>query len=145
MKHTRRSLLFAALAMPLAAWTPQPGRKYRIGIGFFQGDELTRRLTAVIRERLAVHGFVEGRNLAIHVTTDACCGEHYAREKARAVLGLTAPHCGTAGRLYQAAPPCARSFGRGGCGARRPCLLWHGFRVHRQPRRRSTRARAQRR
>lgn len=88
MKHTRRSLLFAALAMPLAAWTQQPGRQYRIGIGFVQGDELTRRLTAVIRERLAVHGFVEGRNLAIHVTTDACCGEHYAREKARAVLGL---------------------------------------------------------
>ena len=84
----RRHLLLAAFAAPFAAWGQQAGREYRIVVGFVQGDELTRRLTGVIRQRLASHGFVEGKNLRIELTTDACCGEHYAREKARAMLAL---------------------------------------------------------
>ena len=64
----------------------QAGRKYRVGLGFEQGEDLTRRLRAVIADRLASHGFVEDRNLEVHVATDACCGEHYAREKARVLL-----------------------------------------------------------
>jgi hypothetical protein len=47
---------------PFAAWGQQAGREYRIVVGFVQGDELTRRLTGVIRQRLASHGFVEGKN-----------------------------------------------------------------------------------
>jgi putative ABC transport system substrate-binding protein len=84
----RRHLLLAALAAPVGVWGQQPGRQYRVGLGFVQGDELTRRLIGVIHQRLASHGFVEGKNLRIDITTDACCGEHYAREKARAMLGL---------------------------------------------------------
>jgi putative ABC transport system substrate-binding protein len=41
----------------------------------------------VIRDRLGSHGFVEGRNLELQVSADVCCGEHFARERARAVLG----------------------------------------------------------
>lgn len=54
---------------------------------FVQGSQLTDRLTGVIRGRLASQGFVEGRNLELHITTDVCCGDHFARDKARTVLG----------------------------------------------------------
>lgn len=77
----------AAQSVPSAA--REPGRQYRVGLAFVQGDTLTQRLTGVIRQRLAAHGFVEGKNLRFDVTTDAaCCGEHHAREKARAMLAL---------------------------------------------------------
>ena len=78
--------LGVALAAPCAVHAQQPGRKYRVALGFAQGDELTRRLRGAVSERLASHGFVEGRNLEIDAFMDACCGDHYAREKARATL-----------------------------------------------------------
>ncbi len=82
----RRALLLATLAAPLAAWGQGAGRKYRVGVGFVQGKELTAKLTGVIAQRLASQGFVEGKNLELRVTTDACCGEHFAREAARTLL-----------------------------------------------------------
>ena len=76
----------ALAAVPFAALAQQPGRRYRIGLGFTQGSALTQRMRGVIVERLASQGFVEGRNLEIHTVIDVCCGDHYARETARTVL-----------------------------------------------------------
>lgn len=86
----RRGALLAAVAgLALAAahaMAQQPGRSYRIGVAFIQGHEATQRLAQAVRERLAAHGFVEGKNLGIETMLDQCCGEHYAREAARALL-----------------------------------------------------------
>jgi putative ABC transport system substrate-binding protein len=58
----------------------------RLGLAFVQGEELTRRMRDVIKQQLASHGFADGKNLEIHTITDACCGQHYARDKARSLL-----------------------------------------------------------
>ena len=83
----RRDALLAAFAgLALAAtrsMAQQPGRSYRIGVAFIQGHDATQRLAQAVRERLAAHGFVEGKNLSIDTMLDQCCGEHYAREAAR--------------------------------------------------------------
>lgn len=57
--------LLALGAAPLACFAQQPGRTYRIGV-LLSGPELAmRRYLDALRERLAQHGFVEGRNLRI--------------------------------------------------------------------------------
>jgi putative ABC transport system substrate-binding protein len=82
----RRALLAAALAAPVAAWAQRGAGKHRVILAFVQGGDLTNRLTSVIRSRLASQGFVEGKNLEVRVISDVCCGDHFAREKARAGL-----------------------------------------------------------
>jgi len=54
-----------AAAMSLAAYAQQPGRTYRIGALLGGGREAMQRYRAALVERLATHGFVEGRNLEI--------------------------------------------------------------------------------
>lgn len=65
----RRAFALALPAMAAAAALParaqQPGRVYRIGALLGGGGETMRRYRAALVERLATHGFVEGRNLEI--------------------------------------------------------------------------------
>jgi putative ABC transport system substrate-binding protein len=49
-------------------------------------EELNRRLRSVIAERLASHGFVEGKNLEIRAAVMGVSGDYYARETARVLL-----------------------------------------------------------
>lgn len=64
----RRALLTAAcavgLAAPLCATAQQAGRRYRVGLLLPTNLHAAERL-AIVRERLASHGFIEGRNLRI--------------------------------------------------------------------------------
>lgn len=62
----RRRLLLAAgamLASPLAR-AQKPGRDYRVGV-LLAGSSGMERYHDALRERLAGHGFVEGRNLRV--------------------------------------------------------------------------------
>ncbi len=67
----RRGALLATLALgvagPLCLHAQQPGRTYRVGL-FLAGTEtaVARQRKAIV-ERLASHGFAEGRNLLVEV------------------------------------------------------------------------------
>ena len=64
----RRLLLSLVLGVyailgPLAAEAQQAGRVYRVGVLFSGGSDTWGPHREVLREQLAKHGFVEGRNL----------------------------------------------------------------------------------
>jgi len=80
-KIGRRTFLLALsglLAAPLAR-SQQAGRVYRVGTLFPFGPAAGKRFINALRERLAEHGFVEGRNLII----DASHTYWYKEEAAR--------------------------------------------------------------
>lgn len=69
-RNRRRQFLLAAgtlFVAPLAARAQQPERTYRVGL-FLGGTEtaVARQRKAIV-DRLAAHGFVEGRNLQVDV------------------------------------------------------------------------------
>ena len=83
----RRQFLLAAgslLAAPLAHGQ-QPGRNYRVGALFVGGAAATDQYRSALRDRLASHGFVEGRNLKID-SRGATGQFHEDREVARELL-----------------------------------------------------------
>jgi putative ABC transport system substrate-binding protein len=65
----RRQFVVAAAAGALlpatSAFAQQPSRKYRIGYLFPLPPSVNEPYLAAVRERLATHGFVEGKNLEI--------------------------------------------------------------------------------
>ena len=64
----RRDAALSLLALgtaPLVCLAQQPGRDYRIGVLLSGPEPAMRRYLDALRERLAEHGFVEGRNLRI--------------------------------------------------------------------------------
>jgi len=61
----RRVLLLAAASVPLGALAQQQARSHRIAAIFPMPSTTAQPYLAVLRERLATHGFAEGRNLAI--------------------------------------------------------------------------------
>ena len=63
----RRDLVLASSALLAApfARAQQPGRIYRIGALFAGGAAAMQLYRSALKERLALHGFVEGRNLQI--------------------------------------------------------------------------------
>jgi putative tryptophan/tyrosine transport system substrate-binding protein len=75
-----------ALAAPLAASAQQRGRKYRVGLALPPGEDLNRRMRGAVADRLASHGFVEGKNLEIRASVMSTTGGYYTRETVRAVL-----------------------------------------------------------
>jgi putative ABC transport system substrate-binding protein len=63
----RRRFLIATSALlgaPIAR-AQQPGRRYRVGAMIGVGGKAMHTYLSVLKERLAAHGFVEGRNLRI--------------------------------------------------------------------------------
>jgi ABC-type uncharacterized transport system substrate-binding protein len=72
----------ALLAAPLAV-AQQPGRRYRVGA--IIGSPAMQFYVAVLKERLASHGFVEGRNLQIDAR-GAAGMFHEDRETARELV-----------------------------------------------------------
>ena len=83
----RRRFLLAGgslLAAPLVH-AQQPRRNFRVGALFVGGAAATQLYRAALRDRLATHGFVEGRNLTIDARGAA--GQfHEDREVARELL-----------------------------------------------------------
>ena len=67
----RRGALLAMLSLgvagPLCSHAQQPGRTYRVGLFLGGTETAVARQRAAIVERLAMLGFVEGRNLLIEV------------------------------------------------------------------------------
>jgi len=64
----RRDVALSLLALgaaPLVCLAQQPGRDYRIGVLLSGPEPQMRRYLDALRERLAQHGFAEGRNLRI--------------------------------------------------------------------------------
>lgn len=64
----RRDAAIALLALggsPLVCLAQQPGRTYRIGVVLSGPEAAMQRYLVALRERMAQHGFVEGRNLRI--------------------------------------------------------------------------------
>jgi putative ABC transport system substrate-binding protein len=63
----RRRFLIATSALLSApiAGAQQPGRRYRVGAMIGVGGKAMHAYLSVLKERLAKHGFVEGRNLQI--------------------------------------------------------------------------------
>lgn len=86
----RRDFLLATgalLATPLAR-AQLPGRKYRVGVLLASGPGMERYRDA-LRERLASHGFVEGRNL--HIDARGSAGTFSDdREYIRAIVAAKA-------------------------------------------------------
>lgn len=85
------AMIGGALAAPLVR-AQQPGRRYRIGVLLPLAESAALRLP-VIRERLAAHGFVEGRNLALDVRyarTDVDAARDLVALKPDAMLAVTA-------------------------------------------------------
>jgi len=91
MSHVeRREFLLASgalLAVPLAH-AQKPGRNYRIGALLSSGPGMELYRTA-LRERLASHGFVEGRNLHIDARGEAGA-LHADRDTVRAMVAAKA-------------------------------------------------------
>jgi putative ABC transport system substrate-binding protein len=86
----RRTLLLAATGLLAAslARAQKPGRSYKVGALLSGGPGMERYRTA-LRERLASHGFVEGRNLLIDAR-GAAGAFHEDRESVRAMVAAKA-------------------------------------------------------
>lgn len=83
----RRQFLLAAgslLAAPLVH-AQQPGRNYRVGALFVGAGASMQPYRSALRDRLATHGFVEGRNLSIDAR-GALGRFHEDREVARELV-----------------------------------------------------------
>jgi ABC-type uncharacterized transport system substrate-binding protein len=81
----RRQFLIAAGAAATArlVWAQEPGRMYRIGAIFGGGAETAQRYRSAFVDRLASHGFVEGKNLEIRygpATADFSGSEQFVTE-----------------------------------------------------------------
>lgn len=70
------------------AHAQQPGRSYVVGALLGGNFEDRARYRSVLRERLATHGFVEGRNLRIEVGAFAGHGVGSGQEAARKLLDM---------------------------------------------------------
>ncbi len=73
MRLTRRRLVMAGgalLAAPLAM-AQAPGRSYRVGVLLPIAGLAAEKPIAALKDRLATHGFIEGRNLRLEVRFDA--------------------------------------------------------------------------
>ncbi len=85
----RRSLLIGAAAGAALAATcgfaQQPGRHYRVGVIVPFSAMGGHAFLLALRERLASHGFVEGRNLTLEIR-DAGWERSVAEEKARELI-----------------------------------------------------------
>lgn len=66
------SLLALGAACPHAARAQQPGRTWRVGLFLAGTETAVARQRAVIVERLAKHGFVEGRNRTWLANSSPC-------------------------------------------------------------------------
>jgi putative ABC transport system substrate-binding protein len=92
----RRALLVGGAASAALAATrvlaQHPGRNYRIGVLFPFPDSVEKYLP-VLRERLATHGFTEGRNLSIasrYALTNADAAPELIELKPDAIFTFTA-------------------------------------------------------
>ena len=87
----RRTLLAAACALalpaPFSVLAQQARRKYRVGVLLPTKLLAVERLAAV-RERLASHGFIEGRNLSIDMRYPASWTQASRESAARDVIAL---------------------------------------------------------
>lgn len=91
------ALLTLGAAKPLRAYA-QTGRIWRVALFLAGTDTAVARQRAVIAERLAGHGFVEGRNLRLDVrigsfnrTTDAMVAREIVASQPDAILVDTSP------------------------------------------------------
>jgi putative ABC transport system substrate-binding protein len=85
----RRNFLAAAgalLATPPAALAQEPGRSYWVGLLLGGPDPMMQSIMRVIRERLAEHGFAEGRNLSLVPRRGVFGSAELNREEARRLL-----------------------------------------------------------
>jgi putative ABC transport system substrate-binding protein len=87
----RRILLLAAgafgLAGPAGVWAQQIARSRRVGL-LLPTERLAAERLALVRERLARNGFVEGRNLAIDMRSPASWTEASWQAAVGSVLAL---------------------------------------------------------
>ena len=73
VRHRQFLIAAGRLLVAQLVQAQQPGRKYRVGALFVGGGAATQLYRSALRERLATHGFVEGRNLAIDARGACCC------------------------------------------------------------------------
>lgn len=82
----RRFLIAASVLLGAStARAQEPGRRYRVGAMIGVGGGAMRAYQSVLKERLATHGFVEGRNLQIDARA-AAEQFHEDRETVRELL-----------------------------------------------------------
>ncbi len=87
----RRQFLIAGgalLAAPRTARAQQPGRNYVVGALLVGGLKDRERYGSTLRERLASHGFVEGRNLRIEFGVTEGAGAGSGRKAAGELLAM---------------------------------------------------------